>query len=234
MLRLEAISKIYHRPGSPPVKALEDVTLTIAQGEFVAIGGPSGSGKSTLLFTLGGLMHPTSGDVRLGDTLVYDLYPAQRSELRLKQIGFVFQSFNLIPYLTAIENVALPARLAGKRSEAATEAARDLLDQVGLATRLLHRPAELSVGERQRVAIARALVNAPKLLLADEPTGNLDGGNADEVMSILEGLNAAGLTVVVVTHDPAVAERAGRAVRLVSGRVLGESLRHPVAQAARA
>ena len=232
MLRLEAISKIYRRPGSQPVKALEDVTLTIAQGEFVAIGGPSGSGKSTLLFTMGGLMHPTSGDVRLGDTLVYDLYPAERSELRLRQIGFVFQSFNLIPYLTAIENVALPARLAGKRAEASIEAARDLLGQVGLATRLLHRPAELSVGERQRVAIARALVNAPKVLLADEPTGNLDGGNADEVMSILAKLNAAGLTVVVVTHDPAVAERATRTVRLVSGRVFGESLRRPVAQAA--
>ena len=159
-------------------------------------------------------------------------FPAQRSELRLKQIGFVFHSFNLIPYLTAIENVALPARLAGKRAEAATEAARDLLDQVGPATRLLHRPAELSVGERKRVAIARALVNAPKVLLADEPTGNLDGGNADEVMSILAGLNAAGLTVVVVTHDPAVADRATRAVRLVSGRVFGESLRYPVAQAA--
>ena len=234
MLHLEAVSKIYHRPGRAPVKALEDVTLTIAQGEFVAIGGPSGSGKSTLLFTMGGLMHPTSGDVRLGATSLYDLYPAERGELRLKQIGFVFQSFNLIPYLTAIENVALPARLSCKRAEEAIETARGLLDQVGLATRLLHRPAELSVGERQRVAIARALINSPKLLLADEPTGNLDGGNADEVMSILEGLNAAGLTVVVVTHDPAVAERAGRAVRLVSGRVLGEFLRHPVAQAARA
>ena len=220
MLRLEAISKIYRRPGAQPVKSLEDVNLTIEQGEFVAIAGPSGSGKSTLLFTMGGLMHPTSGDVRFGDTLLYDLYPAERSQLRLRQIGFVFQSFNLVPYLTAIENVALPARLAGKSVEASAEAARDLLAQVGLATRLAHRPAELSVGERQRVAIARALVNSPKLLLADEPTGNLDGGNAREVMSILAGLNEAGLTVVVVTHDPTVAERAKRIVHLVSGHVL--------------
>jgi putative ABC transport system ATP-binding protein len=232
MLRLEAISKLYHRSGAAPVKALDDVNLTIKQGEFVAIAGPSGSGKSTLLFTMGGLMHPTSGDVRFADALLYDLYPAQRGELRLRQVGFVFQSFNLVPYLSAIDNVALPARLAGKPPQASTEAARDLLTQVGMGTRLDHRPAELSVGERQRVAIARALVNTPKLLLADEPTGSLDGGNTDEVMSILAGLNAAGLTIAMVTHDPTIAERARRAVHLISGRIVAESIRDPAGQRA--
>lgn len=231
MLRLDAISKIYRRAGAQPVKAIDVVSLTIQQGEFVAIVGPSGSGKSTLLFTMGGLMHPTSGDVVFGDAKVYDLYPAQRSELRLNRIGFVFQSFNLIPYLSALENVALPARLARRPAEASSAAARKLLEQVGLGSRFDHRPAELSVGERQRVAIARALINAPKLLLADEPTGNLDGTNADEVMSILASLNAAGLTVVVVTHDPLVAERAARTIHLASGRVVGESAHTPARQA---
>lgn len=231
MLRLDAISKIYRRPGAQPVKAIDVVSLTIQRGEFVAITGLSGSGKSTLLFTMGGLMHPTSGDVIFGDAKVYELYPAQRSELRLNQIGFVFQSFNLIPYLSALENVALPARLARRPADASSAAARKLLERVGLGSRFDHRPAEMSVGERQRVAIARALINAPKLLLADEPTGNLDGTNADEVMCILASLNAAGLTVVVVTHDPLVAERAARTIHLVSGRVAGESAHPPARQA---
>lgn len=231
MLRLEAVSKIYERPGASQVRALDNVNLTIDQGEFVSIAGPSGSGKSTLLFTMGGLMHPSSGDVIFADTMLYDLYPRKRGELRLNQIGFIFQSFNLIPYLTALENVALPARLAGKSPAASMEAAHDLLERVGLVARRDHRPAELSVGERQRVAIARALINAPKLLLADEPTGNLDAGNADEVMSILAALNASGLTVVIVTHDPAIAARAGRAIQLVSGRIVAaplHSVRHEV------
>lgn len=231
MLRLEAVSKTYQLPGAGQVRALDQVNLTIGQGEFVSIAGPSGSGKSTLLFTMGGLMHPTSGDVIFTGTRLYDLYPPQRSELRLKQIGFVFQSFNLIPYLTALENVALPARLARKDAAASAEAARGLLDRVGLAARRDHRPAELSVGERQRVAIARALINAPKLLLADEPTGNLDAANADEVMSILASLNATGLTVVIVTHDAAIAGRASRAIHLVSGRIAAESVQSMPRQA---
>ena len=231
MIRLEAISKIYQRPGSQPVKALDEVNLTIDPGEFVSIAGPSGSGKSTLLFTMGGLMHPTSGDVIFADSMPYELYPPARAEMRLRYIGFVFQSFNLIPYLTALENVALPARLAGKAAVKAAEAARDLLGRVGLAARVDHRPAELSVGERQRVAIARALINEPMLLLADEPTGNLDAANADEVMSILAALNKAGLTVVVVTHDAAIAARANRAIRLVSGRIAGESIHSSPRQA---
>ena len=231
MLRLEAVSKTYQRPGGAEVRALDGVNLTLDPGEFVSIVGPSGSGKSTLLFTMGGLMHPTSGDVIFAETMLYDLYPAQRGELRLKQIGFVFQSFNLIPYLTALENVALPARLVGKGAAASLEAARDLLDRVGLAARCDHRPAELSVGERQRVAIARALVNAPKLLLADEPTGNLDAANADEVMSILTSLNASGLTVVIVTHDAAIAARVNRAIHLASGRISAESSRSMPRQA---
>lgn len=225
MLRLERVGKTYERNGAESVHALDGLSLSVEEGEFVAIAGRSGSGKSTLLFTMGGLMHPTSGDVRFAGQLLYDLYPEERGRLRLREIGFVFQAFNLVPYLTALQNVALPAQLAGKAAPAAREVARELLERVGLGARLHHQPSELSAGERQRVAIARALINGPRLLLADEPTGNLDVANAEGVMSILAGLNAAGLTVVVVTHDAKATAHARRVVLLESGRVHADYLR---------
>jgi putative ABC transport system ATP-binding protein len=219
MIRVDNVKKTYPRPGGGEVEALRGVTVRVAQGEFVAVVGPSGSGKSTLLHAIGGLAGPTSGHIHLADVAVYDLGPDARAALRRNEIGFVFQTFNLVPYLTCLDNVALPAVLAGKSSADARRGALGLLERVGLTARRTHRPGQLSVGERQRVAIARALVNGPSLLLADEPTGNLDPATAGQVLELLRELNEEGHTLVMVTHDPDLAERAERVLRLEAGEL---------------
>jgi putative ABC transport system ATP-binding protein len=217
MIRVENLTKTFAGPEGGEVHALAGVTLRIDRGELVAVVGPSGCGKSTLLFAMGGLATPTAGHVFLGETRVYDLDREARAALRRTDVGFVFQTFNLVPYLTCVENVALPALLAGRARADATGAAVRVLERLGMSARRHHRPAQLSVGERQRVGIGRALVNGPRVLLADEPTGNLDPGTADQVMGILRELNREGQTIVMVTHDLRLAERAGRIVRLRSG-----------------
>jgi len=218
LYRLDDVTRTY-RQRDRVVTALAGVDLAIRAGESVAIQGPTGGGKSTLLQLLGALDRPTTGTVRLGDVDIAGASAARLGELRAHDIGFVFQGFNLIPTLTAAENVDMalePLRLGrGERADRVAEA----LAHVGLADRADHRPGELSGGQQQRVAIARAIVKRPKVLLADEPTGNLDEGMRDEILAVLERLNAEGLTLVIVTHDSAVAKRAGRRLRLAKGVV---------------
>jgi putative ABC transport system ATP-binding protein len=206
--------------GASVVHALKGVRLGIAQGEHVAVVGPSGSGKSTLLHILGCLDRPTSGTYRFAGREVNRLDEEELSQLRGYQIGFVFQFFHLLSRLTAVGNVEVPMLFAGVEREERMERAKLALQAVGLSHRLYHRPDQLSGGERQRVAIARAVVMGPKLLLADEPTGNLDRASAGEVMILLETMNKEGLTLIVVTHDHAVAERAGRVVRMDDGELI--------------
>ncbi|HSM93720.1 MAG TPA: ABC transporter ATP-binding protein [Anaeromyxobacteraceae bacterium] len=219
MIQIQNVTKTFQSPGGGEVQALAAVSLWIGQGEFLAVVGASGSGKSTLLFTVGGVSAPTSGSVRLGERFVYDLPPSERAALRRTDVGFVFQTFNLVPYLTTLENVMLPALLQGRSRPDAEAAAMGLLERLGIATRRAHRPSQLSVGERQRAGIARSLVNGPKVLLADEPTGNLDPVAAAQVIDLFRELNDEGQTLVMVTHDPLLAERARRVVRLEAGAV---------------
>jgi putative ABC transport system ATP-binding protein len=219
MIRAENVSKIYHLRGRE-VAALADVNLSVEAGEFVAVVGASGSGKSTLLLVLGGLIRPDAGEVFLEGQPLYELSQAQRAVLRQQSVGFLFQTFHLIPYLTALENVQVPLYVAGKTRAEQAEIATRLLEQVGLGDRLDHKPAELSVGQQQRVALARTLANAPGLILADEPTGSLDPERAEEMVAHLERLHQEGITIVMVTHDPAVAARASRQVRLDEGRIV--------------
>ena len=208
-----------------PVAALRDVTIAIPPGEYVGVVGPSGCGKSTLLHVLGCVDTPTSGEVRFNGREVGSLPDAERSRLRLREIGFVFQRFFLLPMLTAFENVELPQAEAGVSKPQRRERTRELLDYVGLARRAGHRPSELSGGEMQRVAIARALANRPRLLLADEPTGELDQATGDQIVALLDRLHAQGTAVVVVTHDQAVAGRAHRLIRMRDGQVVEDQAR---------
>ncbi len=219
MIRVENVKKSFTAPQGGEVLALAGVTAHVAPGEFLAVVGPSGSGKSTLLFAMGGLAAPTGGHVYLGERRVYDLGGEARAALRRTEIGFVFQTFNLVPYLTCVENVVLPAILAGRPRAKANEDADRILDRLGLSARRHHRPAQLSVGERQRVGIGRAIVNGPQVLLADEPTGNLDPATADQTMELLRELNASGQTIVMVTHDQRLAQQAGRIMRLRAGAI---------------
>ena len=219
--RVVELTGIGRRFGSDPaVDALVDVDLTLDRGDWLAITGPSGSGKSTLLNVIGCLDRPTSGSYRLDGDEVADLSEAELSEIRRYKIGFVFQSFHLVPRLDAAENVALPMVLAGLLPEERRDRAAAALDAVGLGQRAQHRPAELSGGESQRVAIARATVMRPRVLLADEPTGNLDSAAGSQVLELLEGMNAEGLTLVVVTHDPNVGRRADRVLVMRDGEVV--------------
>jgi putative ABC transport system ATP-binding protein len=219
VIRLKNVTKTYHRAGAP-VDALRDVSLAIDRGEYVALLGPSGSGKSTLLHIVGCLDRPTSGAYDLDGSSVEALGVDDLAETRNRKIGFVFQRFHLMPRLTALENVALPLRFAGaKRREREGRALR-LLERMGLSGRADHLPSELSGGEQQRVAIARALANEPPILLADEPTGNLDTATGAEIIALLEELHAEGRTVIVVTHDEGLGGRARRRVRLLDGRVV--------------
>ena len=220
MIKIENLSKIYNSKGNS-VLALGEVSLSIEKGEFVSIVGPSGSGKTTLLLCMGGLIHPSQGEVTIEGTSIYDLDVKNRAIFRLRNLGFVFQTFNLIPYLTASENVQIPLALAGIFDGSQAERATELLEKLGLADRLDHKPRELSIGQQQRVAIARALANNPKIILADEPTGNLDPDMTRETVGYLKLLNQTGITVVMVTHNPGAAEYSQRTLRLVEGRLRG-------------
>jgi putative ABC transport system ATP-binding protein len=217
MVELEDVTKLYEGPGGQ-VSALAEVSMRVEPGEFVAIKGPSGSGKSTLLLTVGGMVRPTRGRVLIAGADVYALAPSARAKFRAENIGFVFQMFHLVPYLSVLENVLLPT-LAKREGRDGQDGALALLERFGLSHRLHHRPAELSIGERQRVAMARALLNRPKLLLADEPTGNLDPDNATEVMDYLTEFHGEGGTVVVVTHEELAEKYAQRTVHIGEGRI---------------
>ncbi len=205
--------------GAEVVHALRSANLQIRRNEFVAIMGPSGSGKSTLMNLLGCLDTPTAGEYWLNSQKVSELEDDELARIRNKEIGFVFQTFNLLPRATALHNVELPLIYAGVPAKVRRERARTALERVGLGDRVEHRPAELSGGERQRVACARALVNEPSILLADEPTGNLDSATSAEIMGVMEGLHAAGQTIVLITHEQDIANHAARQIRLRDGRV---------------
>jgi putative ABC transport system ATP-binding protein len=234
LIDVRDLTKVYG-DGSTEVRALRGVSLTIRNGEFVAIMGPSGSGKSTFMHLLGCLDRPTSGSYRLGGVEVSRLSRDQLATIRNARIGFVFQSFNLLARTTALENVELPMLYAGVGREARMKRARALLDKVGLGDRLDHRPSELSGGQQQRVAIARALANGAPLLMADEPTGNLDSTSSGEIMTLFRQLNRdQGITVVVVTHDPGVAAWSKRVVTFRDGLITDDrSVAEAIPDAAR-
>jgi putative ABC transport system ATP-binding protein len=208
--------------GSARVDALRGVSVTVPQGDYVAIVGPSGSGKSTLMHLLGGLDRPSSGTLRIGGRDVAALRPDELAKVRNRTVGFVFQSFHLLARTSALDNVALPLVYRGLRGTERRRRAAATLERVGLGHRLRHRPSQLSGGEQQRVAIARALVSEPQVLLADEPTGNLDSTTGAEVLALLEQLNAEGVALVIVTHDAAVAARAQRQIRVRDGLITEE------------
>ncbi|MEJ1155949.1 ABC transporter ATP-binding protein [Microbacterium marmarense] len=218
LYRLSGVTRTY-RQKDRVVKALAGVDLEITRGDFVTIQGPTGGGKSTLLQLLGALDRPSAGSVMLGDTDLAKASNAQLTKVRAHEIGFVFQGFNLIPTLTAAENVDMALEPLGVTKQERTQRVEEALARVGLAERADHLPGELSGGQQQRVAIARAIVKQPKVLLADEPTGNLDESMRDEILVVLEELCAEGLTLIVVTHDSAVAKRAKRRLRLERGTV---------------
>ena len=220
MIELRDVTRTYQRPGGDPVRALDGVSLRIERGDFLAIVGPSGSGKSTLMNVLGLLDRPTSGTYEFGGRDVSALGVDEQARFRNRRVGFVFQSFHLLPRTSALENVELPLLYSDRDSIEGL--GRRALEQVGLADRMAHTPGELSGGQQQRVAIARALVNEPDLVLADEPTGNLDAASAAEVMAIFKRLHAAGRTIVLITHDAAMAAHARRVARLERGRIVEE------------
>lgn len=221
-IRLDSVTRRYGSGGTS-VTALDHVSLAIPRGTFTAVMGPSGSGKSTLLQCAAGLDRPTSGSVTVGDTELTGLSETALTLLRRERIGFVFQAFNLLPSLTAEQNVSLPLRLAGRRPKKAQ--VREVLRQVGLGDRARHRPSELSGGQQQRVALARAMITRPEVLFGDEPTGALDSRTGREVLTLLRGMvDRDGRTIVMVTHDPVAASYADRVVLLVDGRVDGELL----------
>ena len=221
MIQLQQVCR-HFQVGDQTVHALDQVDLTIESGEFISIMGPSGSGKSTLLNILGLLDRPTLGSYQLNGADVSKLDDGQLAQQRQEQIGFIFQSFHLIPRLNAVENVELPMVLAGRSVRARRERARQVLSSVGLESRLDHRPDQLSGGERQRVAIARSIVMQPNVLLADEPTGNLDSHSSNEVIDILHRLNHQGLSLLVVTHDPEIGNQANRRLAMRDGRIIGD------------
>ena len=226
IIRLEHISKIYH-PGENEIRALSDVSLTIHKGEFVAIVGQSGSGKSTLMNLLGCLDTPSEGAYILEGSDVSTLSDHQLSAIRNRQIGFIFQGFNLIPSLTALENVELPLIYRGVGREERRRTARESLERVGLGNRIRHRPAEMSGGQQQRAAIARAIAAHPPILLADEPTGNLDSASGADVMEILRSLNRDGHTVILITHDSGIAATIDRVVHIQDGQIVSDGSRIP-------
>jgi putative ABC transport system ATP-binding protein len=205
--------------GSEKVEALKDVSLNIAKNEYVALMGPSGSGKSTLMNLMGCLDSPTRGEYWLNGTEVSTMNDSELADVRNRQIGFVFQTFNLLPRLSALENVALPLVYAGLGKEERLAKARKVLESVGLGDRVMHKPNELSGGQRQRVAVARALVNDPAIILADEPTGNLDSKTSYEIMSLFEQIHKAGNTIILVTHENDIALHAHRIVRMRDGLI---------------
>jgi len=218
IVALDGVSKVY-ATGRVEVEALRDIDLAIFPGELLAIMGPSGSGKTTLMEILGCLLQPSSGEYRFRGRPVHTIPPDGLASLRGEEIGFVFQSFNLLPRMTALENVGLPLSYRRVKRRERRERARAALERVGLAARAPHLPSELSGGERQRVAIARALINDPSFILADEPTGNLDSATGGEIMDLLRGLQRDGNTVVMVTHDPSIGAQAQRRLLIQDGRI---------------
>lgn len=219
MVEVEGLEKIYQM-GKVKVPALREVSFKIEAGEFVAIMGPSGSGKSTLMNLIGCLDRPTSGKVSLEGIVTQDLDDNQLAKIRNRKIGFVFQTFNLLPRSTALENVELPMVYAGVPQGERRKRAQELLSSVGLTERAFHRPNELSGGEGQRVAIARALANSPSIILADEPTGNLDSKSGEEILAIFQKLNKEGTTLILVTHNRSIAEYSQRIIQLKDGKVV--------------
>ena len=224
MIELREVSRVF-TVGGQEVRAMDRVSLTIEAGEYLSIMGPSGSGKSTLLNIIGLLDTPDSGKYLLDGQEVTSLGDSQLAEIRSRKIGFIFQFFHLIPRLTARQNIELPLLLAGVGRRERNERSASLIEAFGLSGRQHHRPDELSGGQRQRVAIARAVVNRPAVLLADEPTGNLDRTASGEIIQLMEQLNRDGLTLVVVTHDPEIGERAGRRIRVMDGRIASDTRR---------
>ena len=224
LIDLEGIEKVYEMEAED-VRALRGVDLEIERGEYAAVMGPSGSGKSTLMNIIGCLDTPSAGTYRLNGTDVSEMNPNALADVRNQQIGFVFQTFNLLPRSSAFHNVELPLVYAGARRRQRREMAEGALERVGLADRMDHRPAELSGGQRQRVAIARALVNEPSLLLADEPTGNLDSRTGEEIMGLFDHLHAEGNTVILVTHEQHVAGHARRSIAILDGLVASDERR---------
>jgi putative ABC transport system ATP-binding protein len=222
LIELSGIERVFHL-GDSEVHALHELDLAIDTGEYVAVMGPSGSGKSTLLNLVGLLDRPTAGTYLLEGRDVTTLSAAEQAQVRSARIGFVFQSFHLVPRLTAEENIALPMMLAGVPPAERAERVRQALADYGLKDRADHRPAQLSGGQRQRVAIARATIMRPALILADEPTGNLDRATGDEVVRLLEGLNAKGVTLIVVTHDAALGRRARRRIDMEDGMIRADT-----------
>lgn len=213
MVRLENISKIYKiRRGQ--VKALDEISFQVKEGEFVVVRGPSGSGKTTLLLAIGGMLHPTSGRIFVGEKDIYAMSKRERAPFRAENIGFVFQMFHLVPYLNVIENALLASDTRANRSEA-----EKLLERLGMSGREAHKPSELSAGERQRTAIARALINHPRIILADEPTGNLDPENAAQVIGYLAEFHRDGGTVIIVTHGTVADQYSDRIIYLQDGQV---------------
>ena len=222
LIDLRHIFKTYDEGGKMPVPVLEDVSLQVEEGEYLAIMGPSGSGKSTLMNIIGCLDLPTEGEFFLGGENVLTMNENAVADLRNRMIGFVFQNFNLLPRETALENVALPLLYAGVPRRERLSRAREVLGAVGLEDRVSFLPTQLSGGQKQRVAIARAMINRPRVLLADEPTGALDTASGKQVMELFEELNAQGVTVVVITHAPEIAERARRVIRILDGKIAAE------------
>lgn len=218
MLKLENVKKVY-RKKQDEVVALDSTSVEIPRGDFVSIIGPSGSGKTTLLSMLGAMSAPSEGRILLDGESIYDLPVEQRAEVRQNKLGFVFQTFNLIPYLTAIENVQVPMMLSQKYKTERQQRSEELLATVGLQDRLQHKPSELSIGQQQRVALARMLANDPSIILADEPTGNLDPDTRDQVLSFLRQFNEEGRTIIMVTHDLSAAGCARRTLKLSEGRI---------------
>jgi putative ABC transport system ATP-binding protein len=222
LITIRTLRKTY-RMGTSIVHALAGVDLDVDQKSLTVVMGPSGSGKSTLLYLLGGLDRPTSGQIRVGEQVLESMDENELAYYRRRTVGFIFQSFNLIPSMTALENVAFPMRFNGVSASRRKTLAMDLLKQVGLEKRAQHKPTELSGGQQQRVAIARSLVNNPPLILADEPTGNLDSASGFSIMQLLSELHKSGRTVLVVTHDPRMAHFASNIIRLLDGKIVDEA-----------
>lgn len=225
MIQVSHLSKIYHT-GDVETAALDDVSFTIKKNEYVAIMGPSGSGKSTLMHILGALDTPTSGEYILDGENVSHLSDDALADIRNWKIGFVFQAYNLLPRTTAMKNVVLPMRYAGVPKEERLQKAKEYLEMVGLGERLQHTSSQLSGGQQQRVAIARALVMNPAIILADEPTGNIASAQAEEIMSIFQKLNEEGHTIIMITHEPDIAEHAKRIIYIKDGKIIKDSTSH--------
>ena len=222
-LSLKEIEKAYRKGKSKMVKAVDGISVHLDSGELVTVTGPSGCGKTTLLLMAGGLMNPDKGEVLLGDSNLYELSPEERDRERAKKIGFVFQQFYLVPYLNVLENVLIPTIGSRNGTSSAEKRAKGLISRFNLTGRMDHKPGELSTGERQRVALARALINSPRVLFADEPTGNLDDDNAEAVLKFISEFASEGGSVLLVTHDKRISSHSQRAYQMKSGKLTGSS-----------